>query len=479
MSSAPNDLRSRLFWAATRSTNLAQALRLASIGCDATQQPLLDSFGDAMKSVTGATTGLESDLTAINETHGEEWLEFAAYIALSRVGEVSAAPLVRLESVANSLLPTNSYVWPLLRAVRTNIATKAGEPSQAALYLGQAETALACVDSPALRELCRPTVLRARGLYFRLIGDYQKAFIALESAQRIASELSMNLAPFIALDFGHLLWSSGQVQRALEVHQDEAGREALRSVSREMAARSHLSAAKCAIDLSAFSTAEKELRAVEQLQRESEGISALVNGYYQLFSGELHLKSAASTSSNGFDLLEKACQIFESMDPPYHAGLLDAKISITQYAIRTDDYKRLFAILHNILEEAEQKGCLEARARCLVFESSLFVSESPPLRAAFDDLVTRLHLINNPALLMQALANLFAYSLRYLEQPDQAFLMARLRNLQEVLDESCYQDLYESYIEKRYSWAIENRLAEFLETDEKLFEDEGDKEPTT
>ena len=107
-----------------------------------------------------------------------------------------------------------------------------------------------------------------------------------------------------------------------------------------------------------------------------------------------------------------------------------------------------------------------------LLESALFVSENPPLRVAFDDLVTRMHLIQNPALMLQALANLYLHSLRYLDEPDQAFLMARLRRLQKVLDESHYQDLYEEHIEKRYSWAIENRLAEFLEAEESLLEEE-------
>jgi hypothetical protein len=104
------------------------------------------------------------------------------------------------------------------------------------------------------------------------------------------------------------------------------------------------------------------------------------------------------------------------------------------------------------------------------------VSENPPLEAAYDDLVTRMHLIHNPALMLQALGNLYIHSLRYLDEPDQAFLMARLRRLQKVLDEEHFQDLYETYIEKRYHWAIENRLAEFLEAEETLLEDEGEPE---
>ena len=110
-----------------------------------------------------------------------------------------------------------------------------------------------------------------------------------------------------------------------------------------------------------------------------------------------------------------------------------------------------------------------------MLESALFVSENPPLEAAFDDLVTRAHLINNPALMLQALGNLYLYSIRYLDDEEQAFLMARLRRLQKVLDESCFQDLYEKHIEQRYSWAIENRLAEFLEQEETLLPDEEEQ----
>ena len=273
-----------------------------------------------------------------------------------------------------------------------------------------------------------------------------------------------------------LYWFSGQPKVALEMHLDEKIRMRMREeLHPSRLARSHLSATKCALDCGAFDVAQRELAAAEILLRESTAFPQWMGGYYKLYGGELSLHENVS-DPRGFELLDAACRHFEEMMPPFYAGILDSQISIAIFAINRKESERLIRILHSIFDKAVETGSLEARARCLVIESALFVSDDPPVREAFDNLVSRLHLINNPALLMQALANLFSYSLRYLDEPNQAFLMGRLRNLQKVMVDSCYQDLYERYIEKRYFWAIENRLAEILDGDQEFMVGEPSEE---
>ncbi len=402
---------------------------------------------------------------------GEHWAELGVLGRLFFVNiEAPVEEYSRVESALTDHLRNDSYCWTALRTLQSDAACHRGEISLSQFYVRDVEQRIKETEHPLIAELCQAMAKHSSGLLEQSLGDYNRALEDYNESAKLSRKHGLRLAPIAAMDLAGLYWASGQYRVALELHTDPEHRaDALSTLGPGWMIRSHLSAAKCAIDCDEYLIADKELRASEQLLRETERLHPMLKGYQLLRKGELLLKSVKGKDPRGFDLLEEACQYFESMDPVFYTGLIDAKISITQYAISTADHPRMFGVLHSIFAEAEEKGCLEARARCLVFESSLFVSENPPLRTAFDDLVARLHLINNPALLMQALANLFTYSLRYLAEPDQAFLMARLRNLQKVLDKSCYQDLYETFIEMRYSWAIENRLAEFLEGDEQLY----------
>ena len=110
---------------------------------------------------------------------------------------------------------------------------------------------------------------------------------------------------------------------------------------------------------------------------------------------------------------------------------------------------------------------------------------SQALKEAYDDLVTRLHLINNPAILLKSLGNLYTYALEHLDEQEWRFLLARIKNMRHILERSCYEDLYRSYVSERYEYAIENRLARLEETepdastdwDEEGTEDTGEIRP--
>ena len=416
--------------------------------------------------------------------HGASWGEATAIVGLADPRrQRSLRGLDGWEAEVGGHLPTGSLVPSLIAVERSICATRLPDLEAAFTHLHAAEEAIAQLPTESARQLLLPHLLHAKGLAHRERGDYQRAFTALAEGFEVATLLGHRRLPTLAQEWGTLLWSSGQLEAALRVHTNPEVRSILEAHHPDLLARSRLCAAKCAIDLGELDTAAAELAAVEQQDGAGDPLQPVTRGYALLYRGELHLAASAAEAADsgsepregartGFELVDAACAHFEGSDPPEHPGLLDGKITIARYAIATDDRDRLLAVLHTLLAEAERHGCLEARARVLLLESALFVSENPPLEAAFTDLMQRLHLINNPAILMQALANLYLHSLRHRETPDQAFLMARLRNLQPVLERSCWQDLYETHIEKRYSWAIENRLAELLEAEEMLFEGE-------
>ena len=482
MKSALNqDLRARILHSALRSSSASEALDLLQ-GSGALEPALpanranaIDGFLRDLSIEEDSGSQVREWIDASVKDLPQEWREFAfTGLILKHAQAPRGRVFTRLEELLATGLDAESYCWVLLRVQQAGLMRAGGKLPRADVYLKEAEQRVRDTEHPLLRDLCDAPTVQGRGLYAQATGDYSLALQSLDRALSLSEEYQLRLLPIVSSNLASLHWASGQAEKAMKLHLSADTRDlGGRRIGSSWLIRSHLSAAKCAIDCEEFLVADMELRAARQLLRETTSPSALLMGYQKLYAGELILRSHESGAEQGFDRIEEACQIFEAEDPQHHAGLLEAKITIAQHAIRSDDHRRMFIILHKILEEASELGCLEARARALVFESSLFVSETPPIREAYDDLVTRLHLINNPALLMQALSNLFVHSLRYLELSDQAFLMARLRRLQTVLDESCFQDLYETYIEQRYSWAIENRLADLLEQEGSVFDSES------
>jgi hypothetical protein len=466
-----SDLRTRLLVAAMRSFDWRDAFGKL-VGRSGSQIPVADLEGV----VETDPENVAPLLRRVAAEHGVVWCEFAALLRLrSKSEDLGLAAFSRIEDDCADLLGGQSYLWSLLRSYQCTAAILAGDARAAEYFHREARRALEELAGTMLAEICSATVEFSFAHHSRSRGDYKSASDGLHNCLRICSAHHLALEPIAQFELASLLWSSGQFARALELHRDKAVRARMaKALAPAWLIRSHLSAAKCAIDLGNAKVAAKELAAGERLLGETDSFPQMLPGYALLYRGELEI--LLGKLNPGLELLESACQHFESMSPPFHAGLLDAKVSIAQHAISQKDTKRLLLVVHSLLDECDEKGCLEARARLLVLESALFVSDNPPLRVAFDDLVTRIHLIQNPALMLQALGNLYLHSIRYLEDEDQAFLMARLRRLQKVLGESGFQDLYEQYIEKRYSWAIENRLAELLEEEEKLLSEADEEE---
>ena len=161
-------------------------------------------------------------------------------------------------------------------------------------------------------------------------------------------------------------------------------------------------------------------------------------------------------------LLEHATELFEALDPPNYGAVLDAKLELTKFAARSGRYDIVFTRVGELLEEAERRGCMNARTRLLSFQSRLFMDERAPaekLREAYTDLVTRVHLINNPRLTFMAYADLYSFARKRFDRREQKFWLDRLRGLRSVLERSCYEDLYDAYVLERYREEIEGGLA--------------------
>ncbi|MGE3965057.1 MAG: hypothetical protein AB7I09_13225, partial [Planctomycetota bacterium] len=149
---------------------------------------------------------------------------------------------------------------------------------------------------------------------------------------------------------------------------------------------------------------------------------------------------------------------FEACDPPHYPGALDAKIAQVHFCLYEGDHRSALIFIRKLLDEAQERNCMEARSRLLLLETYILLVDDDALRVGFEDLVSRVHLINNPALLLCALGNLFTHALSYLGSAEQRFLLDRIHNLRPVLEVSCYEDLYRRYVTERYAFAMEKRL---------------------
>ena len=312
----------------------------------------------------------------------------------------------------------------------------------------------------------------AMGRAYQELGDLKSAHSLLTEAILEAKALPWTLF-FHEARLAGLYWASGQPQKALDLYTNEDFKARLAQCPVAQRLAIHLSTAKCAIDCKDAHLASLELQQVLELLPESGRDD--FDAYATLYAGELAVLKEEYEKAKA--LLFSAAARFENLDPPHYVGVLDAKTALSHFAFIEGNRALAVFIVEKLLREAEEKQCLNARSRLLVLQTCVFVSDTPPLRDAFDDIITRLHLINNPALLMQALGNLYTYSLEFLTDRDSAFMLQRIRNLESVLEKSCFDDLYRSYVTERYEYAIENRLARLAERegDGHDFEDSEDE----
>ena len=294
-------------------------------------------------------------------------------------------------------------------------------------------------------------------------GDFKTAHRELSEAYKKSSGLDFSCTLSIEFRLAQLYRESGQFNKALEVWSSDSTRSQMKT-QRDWArlAAFHLNAAQCALDGKLTEVVEAELAESSALMDKVTQHVPRLQGYQYLREGELATQE--ERYEDGEKLLRKALDYFRVLDPPCYDGLMESKLALGSYALFQNDLRMAWAIIRSLIEEAGERGCLPMRSRALLLQTWFFISSDPPTRAAFDNVLERIHMIQNPALMMHALGNLLSYAVTHLEESDQAHLLQRIQGLQATLEESCYEKLYQQHVAERFAPAMEERF-------ERLFTD--------
>ncbi len=309
------------------------------------------------------------------------------------------------------------------------------------------------------------------GWAYQRRGDFQRADRELEESIGVADAADFCVRWSYRTARGALLVASGQFRRAvLLLGDEELRRETRNQNDLDTLAYSHLVSTEAALCLTATSKASYELCELQNLIEENQERLGHYRGYLVLLSAKLD--TLWGNTAEAAHLYNHAIELFEALDPPLYSAVLDAKLELVKFAARDGRYTIVFQRVGELLDEAEQRGCMDARTRLLAFEAKLFMDEAVPadrLREGYDNLVSRVHLMNNPRLTFMAYAHLYAFARKHLDRPEQSFWLARLHGLQSVLERSCYEDLYRDYVLERYRIEIEAGLSDAqwrLDTDD-------------
>ncbi|MGE4619365.1 MAG: hypothetical protein AAEJ04_06090 [Planctomycetota bacterium] len=290
-----------------------------------------------------------------------------------------------------------------------------------------------------------------------IAGDFKSSHRELSEALRNAKGLDFNCATSIQFRLAQLYRESGQHDKALRMWFDEPTRATLRS-NEDWArlATAHLNAAQCALDAKITDVAHTELESSHALMPLVASYAPRLLGYQYLREGEL--ATLEERYEDGESRLREALDFFRELTPPCYEGLMETKIALGSYALYQNDLRMAWTIIRSLIEEAGEKNCLPMRSRALLLQSWFFISSDPPTRQSFDNVLERIHMIQNPALMMHALGNLLSYAVQNLEEHDQAHLLQRIRRLKSVLEDSCYEKLYQEHVADRFAPAMEERL---------------------
>lgn len=417
--------------------------------------------------------GFESRLTELLRGVDRSYQRlYAFYYALQLANRRDAAGITRF---AARLLPDASKLSPIPEYVQ--VLDARFEYSRADLFGAEErlERLVSELDTTAgdpWVDFVLSSALQHLGYCQQSIGDFHAAERSYRESHCAAARHGFFARWYSRSALAELLWASGQPREALAIHTDSEARTEARENGRiEFLIRSHLSAGKCAIDLGSKHKAREELTSAQQLLEANEELRGPLDGFLRIYEGELALLEAKKPEA--IRTLRDATLHFEALDPPYHPGALQAKVALCRVALQEGDHQNAFEIIEHLLREAEQTGCLDARARLLVLESTLFLEANPPLRAAYDNLVTRLALCNNPPLLLQALANLYVYSRESLDQSDQRELLERIRRVRPHLARSCRSTIYTKYLEEACGGTVPAAVREILA---EITAEDGDRE---
>ena len=290
-----------------------------------------------------------------------------------------------------------------------------------------------------------------------MVGDFKSAYEKLMRVTSTASGLNFCCTDRSQFTLARLLRESGQPELARQIWQDSEVRNRLaRTCDWTTLAVNYLNSAQCAMDSKETVIAKAELDACAELLPDVSKRDARLQGFQYLREGEL--ATLEERYEDGERLLRQALDFFRSIDPPCHEGLLETKIALGTYALFQDDLRMAWAIIRSLIEEAGERGCFPMRSRALLLQTWFFISSDPPTRVAFDNVLERIHMIQNPALMMHALGNLLSYAVNHLEESDRDHLLHRIRGLKGMLEESCYEQLYEQHVANRFAPAMEERF---------------------
>ncbi|MGE3164380.1 MAG: hypothetical protein AB7O52_05720 [Planctomycetota bacterium] len=372
--------------------------------------------------------------------------------------------------------PDREYCHRALDVAVGYALTTEGRPSDAIRLLDSTRGAVDRLGTGMPLECLQAALERNLGIAFQHVGHFEQARVALQKSLVLCKKHDLALMLTVTTQLGTLLWASGQCVQALALHTDAELRTRARAAQATMLlARSHLSAAKCAIDLKRTDLAREELAAARDVLASSRADLPAEHAYALLFEGEIRVQ--AGDFDGGLERIQQAQRAFETCRPPHYPGALEAKIAQVHFCLYENDFRSAFVFIRKLLDEAEERGCMQARSRLLLLETYLVFTADTEMRAAFDDVVSRVHLINNPALLLRALGNLLTYAVEFLDERQQAFLFERIQNLRPVLEQSCFEDLYQRYVTERYAYAIEKRLARTTSGDRIRDLEAGDEPP--
>ena len=297
----------------------------------------------------------------------------------------------------------------------------------------------------------------ARGVAHFFSGDYKASHQQLTRSLHHASGLDFIVASTIRFRLAQLYRESGQFEKALSMWENYIGQpgDCFQHGAAQLVA-SHLNAARCAIDGKLKDRASSEVSKSSQLLHKIVSDYPRLQGFQYLREGEL--ATLEERYEDGERLLRQALDFFRSIDPPCQEGLLETKIALGTYALFQDDLRMAWAIIRSLIEEAGERGCFPMRSRALLLQTWFFISSDPPTRVAFDNVLERIHMIQNPALMMHALGNLLSYAVNHLDESDRDHLLHRIRGLKSMLEESCYEQLYEQHVANRFAPAMEERF---------------------
>jgi hypothetical protein len=119
-----------------------------------------------------------------------------------------------------------------------------------------------------------------------------------------------------------------------------------------------------------------------------------------------------------------------------------------------------WAIIRSLIDESESRGCLHLRSRALLLQTWFFISDDPPAVDAYNNILERVHLIQNPSLLLHALGNLLTYAVEHLSEDEPDLILEKIASLKSRLSDSCYEKLFEKHVLNRFGGRVGEELEE-------------------